>query len=232
MSGPYSYARFVMPLVYAAGSDGAPLAGGKLYFFQGSPDDTGGTTDPLDTYTDATLSKKNTNPVVADISGTWPPIFLDPTLIYKVVLVREDGSTVWAQNPVAAFNPTTNAPLTSVVVECTVDGNGQVPQVGICGDAYLPVACTLVAAVLQANVPGDLVIDVWVNDFVTNTPPTALNSITASAPPTLSSSVSSIDTTLTGWTTAIDAASAFRFNINSINGITRFSLTLVGNTGS
>lgn len=223
MSGPYPYARFIMPYQYAPSPTGAPLDGAKLYFF------LSGTSEPLDTFADQALSQPNTNPVIADGAGIFPAIFLDPASAYKAVLTDKDGATQWAADPVSIFNPDETTSSTVVVAECTVDGNGQVPQVGICGDAYLPVGCTLSAAVAQSNVAGDVQVDVWVAPFVTNTPPTAQNSITASDPVELSSSVSSIDTALTGWTKALAANSAIRFNIVSIDTITRFTITLVGN---
>ena len=50
------------------------LPGAKLYFYQS------GTTTPQNTYTDAALSVAHANPVVADASGYFAPIYLDPTL--------------------------------------------------------------------------------------------------------------------------------------------------------
>jgi len=197
-----------------------PAAGWQLYFF------ASGTSEPLDTYADANLSQPNTNPVVADGGGVFGPIFYAQAT-YKVVLARADGSTVWAADPVAPYIAPAQTLSTTVVAECTVDGNGSVPAIGVCGDAYIPVGCTITAAVLQADQPGSLVVDVWAAPFVTNTPPVAGNSICASDLPTLSSSVSSIDTTLTGWDTELAAGTALRFNIVSIDTITRFTMTLV-----
>lgn len=223
MIGPYPYARFQMPFAYAADSTGTPLVGGQLYFY------VSGTSEPLDTYADPALSRPNTNPVVADASGSWPAIFLAQQN-YKVVLVDVNGNTIWSADPVAPVVIPVTIAQTTVVIECTIDGNNQTPQTGVCGDAYCPVACTLSSAVMQADVAGSAIIDVWVAPFVTNTPPTNKDSITASDPPTLSSSVSSIDTVLSGWTLQIPAGSALRFNINSISDLTRVSLTLVGTT--
>lgn len=221
----YPYARFFMPFAQAVDATGIPRAGAKLYFYQS------GTSEPLDTYADSTLSRPNENPVVADASGTWPAIFLAQQP-YKAVLVDVDGDTIWAADPLAPFVPSPNPSQNTTVVECTVDGNGDVPGTGVCGDAYLPVGCTLIAAVLQANNPGDLELDIWAAPFVTNTPPTAQNSIVASTPPMLSSSVSSIDTALTGWVVDLADNTALRFSITSISDITRFTLTLVGDTST
>jgi hypothetical protein len=50
------------------------LAGSKLTFSRT------GTTTPQNTYTDAALTVASSNPVVADASGVFAPIYLDPTL--------------------------------------------------------------------------------------------------------------------------------------------------------
>jgi hypothetical protein len=52
----------------------ASLPGSKLYFFQT------GTSTPQDVYTDEALQVAHSSPVVADGSGVFAPIYLDPTL--------------------------------------------------------------------------------------------------------------------------------------------------------
>lgn len=221
MTAPAPWSRFYAPVFYAPSETGAPLAGALLYFYES------GTTTPLNTYQDDELSTPNENPVVANAAGQFvAEIFLLPQS-YKVVLTDANGVQIWSKDPVSPFVPETLATVTFNIVECTVDGNGGVPAAGVCGDAYCEGACTILKAVLQANGPGDLIIDVWATTFVTNSPPSAINSITADAPPTLSSSQSSIDTVLDGWTTQVAAGTAFRFNIEAITDITRFTLTLV-----
>lgn len=220
MSGPFPWNRLPMVLQYLPDIDGAPLVGGKMYFYES------GTSTPLDTYADYTLSTPNENPVRADERGFLPPVFLQQA-DYKVVLKTADNVEIWTQDPVSAFVPSSSAAIGQTVIELTVDGNQQQPAVGVCGDLYVPFSCTITAAVMQANAPGDAVVDVWAAPFVTNTPPSAANSITASDPPTLSTSVSSIDTALTGWIVQIDAGTALRFNLVSIDTITRFTLSLV-----
>lgn len=65
----------------AVGSNSAVMSGAKLYFY------AAGTTTPLDTYTSIDLDplSKNTNPVVADANGRFPPIWLVDAL-YKIRL--------------------------------------------------------------------------------------------------------------------------------------------------
>jgi len=119
MTAPTPWARFVMPLQYAADATGTPLGGGKLYFY------ATGTSTPQDTFADATLPTPNPNPVVAlqDGTWTWPPIFLDQKQ-YSMVLTDTGGTTIWQVDPVAPYIPATETLGSTVVAECTEDGNG------------------------------------------------------------------------------------------------------------
>ena len=222
MGVPTPWSRFFMPQQYAPSVTGAPIPGARLYFF------SSGTATPLDTFSEPTLSIPNANPVVANAGGLFGAIFLQQQL-YKVMLTDANGDEIWTEDPVAPFIPTDVEAQKFVVAQCTVDGGGGIPLVGICGDDYIPVGCTLTTAVLQSTLPGSLQLDVWINDFEVNNPPTISDSIVASDPPTLSSSQSSIDTVLTGWAKAVNAGSAVRYSITSIDDvITRFTLSLIG----
>ncbi len=220
------WSRFVMPFQYAQSQTGAPVSGALLYFY------SSGTTTPLDTYSDQGLTIPNTNPVVADQYGIFPNIFLQSTS-YRVVLTEPPtatggpGAQLWSADPVSTYVPPAVTTPITVVIEMTVDGDGVVPTPGVCGDLYVPFACTINAAVLQSTLSGSVVVDIWAAPFVVNTPPTITSSIVASAPPTLVTSQSSIDTALTGWVVDIPAGTALRFNINSIATVTRFTMSLV-----
>lgn len=220
MSGPYPWNRLPMPLLYLPDIDGAPLVGGRMYFYES------GTTTPFDTFAEDTLSTPNANPVVADERGFLPPIFLQ-NADYKVVLKDADDVQIWTADPVSPFVPTSTSAPTQTVLEITIDGNQQTPETGIIGDLYVPFACTITANVMMADLPGNVVIDVWVATFVVNTPPSAANSITASDPPTLDSSVSWYDSTLAGWTVDIAAGSQIRFNLVECETVTRVTLQLI-----
>lgn len=223
----FPWARFVIPYQYAQSLTGAPLPNALLYFY------ASGTVTPLDTFSEDTLTIPNKNPVVADQYGVFPDIFLQ-SLNYRVVLQEQPtatggpGAEIWTADPVAPYSATPPIAPITVVIEMTVDGNGTTPGTGICGDLYVPFACDISAAVIQSTVNnGSVVVDIWAAPFVTNTPPTIVNSIVASDPVTLVTSQSSIDTVLTGWTTNIPAGTALRFNINSIAILTRFTMSLV-----
>jgi hypothetical protein len=105
------------------------------------------------------------------------------------------------------------------------DGAGVAPAAASTCDVYVPFACTITAAVMQGDVSGSAVIDVWAKAYA-STAPAVGNTIVASAPPTLSSVQNSKDTTLTGWTTAIAADSIVRASLTSASTLTRVTLTL------
>src|SRR5262249_18013343 len=134
------------------------------------------------------------------------------------------GNLIWDFN---TTTPQIVTPTTFLVAECTVDGDGVTPGTGIVADSYVPVACTITSAVLQATSAGSVVRDVVLNPFVVNSPPTVADIIAASDLPTHTSSQSSIGNILTGWTTSVAAGTALRFIINSIDTLTRFVLSLV-----
>ena len=72
---------------------GAPLVGGKVYTY------AAGTTTPLATYTDASGSTPNTNPVILDSRGEASIFF--GTASYKIVLKDAADATIWTQDNLA-----------------------------------------------------------------------------------------------------------------------------------
>lgn len=54
-----------------------------------------GTTTRTNSYTTSALSVANANPVVADSTGLWGNIFLDPAVAYKFVLKNSAGVEQW-----------------------------------------------------------------------------------------------------------------------------------------
>lgn len=95
-SGP----RFVSPYFFWDYPSGEAIPGALLGFFV-SP----GTT-PAPTYSDQALTTPNSNPVVADGNGGFPSIFLDTSILYRVVLsYPSDGINppveIWTADPVS-----------------------------------------------------------------------------------------------------------------------------------
>ena len=111
------------------------------------------------------------------------------------------------------------------VLLAVFDGAGASLHNGMQGDVSVPFDSTITEWVLLADQAGSLVINVW-KDVLASYPPTAADKITASAPPTLSSADHAEDSTLTGWTTAVNAGDTLRFNIDSVTSIQRATLAL------
>lgn len=79
-------------------NSGDPLSGGKLYTY------AAGTTTPLTTYTNATGSTPNTNPVILDSAGrVAEEIWLDSALNYKFVLQSSTGTQIWTKDNITGI---------------------------------------------------------------------------------------------------------------------------------
>ena len=110
--------RFAMPREAEYGSNGEPLSGAKLYFYQTQ------TTSPNDTFSDDGLTVANTNPVIADAAGRFGDIFLKNE-DYKVVLTDSDDVTIFTADPVrsaAAITKEVVPVSTTATITVTDDG--------------------------------------------------------------------------------------------------------------
>lgn len=96
---------------------------------------------------------------------------------------------------------------------------------GMQADIRIPFDCTITGVALAADAAGDAVVDIW-KVALASYPPTDANGIASTSKPTLDGAAGYVDTTLTGWTTAITAGDCLRFNIDSIDGIARLSVLL------
>lgn len=89
----------------------------------------------------------------------------------------------------------------------------------------VPYNCTITSWELVADQSGSIVIDLW-KDTYANFPPVDADSITASAKPTLSSAIKANSTTLTGWTTTLNAGDYIELEVESASTLTVVVLTL------
>lgn len=130
-------ARFTLPHFAVYDSNGDPLSGAKLNFYQT------GTTTRLDTYSDDDLTTANANPVVADSSGRFGDIFLLPQ-DYKVVLTDADDVQIFTADPVRTTVGSTavlskSANYTAAVGDygklVAVDASGGARDVGLPAEA-------------------------------------------------------------------------------------------------
>lgn len=104
-----------------------------------------------------------------------------------------------------------------------LDGGGSAIGTGPKGYLEIPFAGTITAVRMQANTSGSAVVDIKKATY-SGLPTTS--SICASAKPTLSSAQKMQDTTLTGWTTSVAAGDWLEFNVDSLSGIGRLTISL------
>lgn len=116
-------ARLPSPFPHWVNSAGAPYAGGFLYFY------LSGTDTPLDSYSDATLSTLNTNPVVLNSAGRPSVAIFLKNQLYKVVLKDSAGNEIWTADPVSATD------FASVIVTKVGSGSPTGVQEGTAGSA-------------------------------------------------------------------------------------------------
>ena len=136
--------------------------------------------------------------------------------------VGEDGGP----GPPGPPGPAGPPAVWTSAIEFIIDGSGSVIATGVKGDVELPMAGTITAARLVADVAGAIVIDIW-KDTYANFPPTVADTITASAKPTITASgTKSEDTTLTGWTKTFAKGDILRINVDSCTTITRCLISL------
>src|SRR5688572_19993346 len=79
---------FSLPFSTQFNSNGLPIAGAQLAFY------ATGTSTPQAIYTTSALNVEHTNPVVADAAGRFSPIYMDNTLVYRLVILDADGVQV------------------------------------------------------------------------------------------------------------------------------------------
>lgn len=100
-------------------------------------------------------------------------------------------------------------------VEFVVNGGGSALTTGIqAGAIRVPWDCTITGAYLYLDQASTTTVDIWV-DTHANYPPTDADSITATAPLSTSAALTASDTTLTGWTTSINAGSVIYYNVDA-----------------
>jgi hypothetical protein len=168
-----------------------------------------GTTD----YVEVTAYTSNTTSQVihGESSGTW---FAASLLTNGV-------------GPQGVQGPAGSAPTIPRSFGITIDGAGSIISTGIQGDIQVPYSMSIDSWTLIADQTGSIVIDVW-KDTYANYPATVADTITGSAKPTISSNNKAQSSTLTGWTTTVDAGDIVRFNVDSVSILTKATLIIKG----
>ena len=133
------------------------------------------------------------------------------------VIYQSDGTT-WVTSVALTAQRT-------MAIEFVIDGGGSVITTGVKGDLEIPFTGTITAVRMLADVSGSIVVDIW-KDSYANYPPTNADSICSSNKPTITTSNKGQITTLTGWTTSINAGDILRFNVDSATTITRVLVSI------
>jgi hypothetical protein len=111
--------RFVSPEQQFLNFAAQPYAGGQLFFY------ISGTSTPTPTYQDEGLTTPNSNPVVLDSAGNAGNIFLDPSILYKVVLEDASNNLVWTFDPVIPTDAPTSTAV-NAIISCTANGTNAI----------------------------------------------------------------------------------------------------------
>lgn len=112
----------------------------------------------------------------------------------------------------------TEASLLGAGVSFAFDGGGAPIAVGQQVRIEIPFRCTISGVRMFADQAGTIAVDLR-KDSYANYPPTAGDSIVASAPPTITADDQSVDTTLTGWTTSISQGDVLLAIVTSTSGV-------------
>lgn len=105
----------------------------------------------------------------------------------------------------------------------TIDGGGSVITPGTKGYRSFMASGTIVRWRIMADVAGDIEFDIFKDAYAGWIPST---SIVGSSPPEMTATTLNEDTTLSGWSTGINAGDIFKFDVVSVTNITRVTLEL------
>lgn len=154
---------FVDPVSTPVDAQGDPYAGAKRYFY------LAGTLTPATVYADAALTTALSNPVVANASGQFVPIHIDPSVSYRTilrdasdVLLRDNdnvtGNSVTAAVVGAALYARTTAEISASVTPTSYQYPPlDIRRYGAVGDNSTDASDAIQAAVTVAAVSGGTV---------------------------------------------------------------------------
>jgi len=115
---------------------------------------------------------------------------------------------------------------TEVIYGAGFDGGGVAVAVGAELEIRVEQGFTITGWFIIANQSGSIEIDVWVDTFA-NFPPTVADTITGGSPPDIVSSDKGSGG-VGGWATAVNDGDVLKFHVNSVSGIQRCSVYLIG----
>lgn len=128
-------------------------------------------------------------------------------------------------NRIAALEGGGGGGGTKIPPGITFDGTPDAILVGSQGRCTVKQACTITGWTILADRVGSCVIDIWREPYSAY-PPTVADTITGSAKPTLTSANKATSTTLTGWTTALNAGDTLIWNVDSATTVQQILIEL------
>ena len=153
---------------------------------------------------------------VPDIADLAPGELAINTHDGRLYLKKDDGA--------ASIVDVTGANATGSI-GFLIDAGGVPVTPGLKGTLAVPFGCKITSWTLMADATGSVTLDLWKSNFASY-PPTAAQSITGSAKPTISSDVKAQSSSLTGWTTTLEAGDILAFNLDAVSNLTRLSVGL------
>jgi hypothetical protein len=155
-----------------------------------------------------------------------------------ITLFQRDGTTLTANFTDNASSGSSDTGYLTGYVSKTETGNIAVGTIGLILDGggstittgYKSFTTTafsgeILSYTVLADRTGSIVIDVW-KDTYANYPLTSGDSICATNKVTLATGIKNTDSTLTSWTKAFAVGDNFGFNVDSVSGVQKISLTL------
>jgi hypothetical protein len=106
-----------------------------------------------------------------------------------------------------------------------LDGGGSTITTGYKSFTTTAFSGEILSYTVLADRTGSIVIDVW-KDTYANYPLTSGDSICSTNKVTLATGIKNTDSTLTSWTKAFAVGDNFGFNVDSVSGVQKISLTL------
>lgn len=137
------------------------------------------------------------------------------------VVATEQISQMWMAQVGTVYVP-------RIPCGCTFTRRGSILQIpAMNGLWYAPRKSVIkgVTLMTEGSSIGSCQIDIW-KAAIGSYPPTVANSIVASAPPFIVAGTKYVDTVLTGWTTALAAGDALKFNLVSNSLFTQIAVLL------
>jgi len=108
-----------------------------------------------------------------------------------------------------------------------IDGGGSVITIGAKSWVRVPYNMIITGWEITADQSGSIVVDVWKSTY-DNFPPTVADTIAGSEKPTLSNQQKNQDTSLTTWTTTVNAGDYVRINVDSVSTVTKVAVDIFG----